>query len=177
MIETERLILRPYSPNDWRDLFECLSSEDAVKFEPYGIFTEEECRREAENRSKDGNYTAVCLKENGKLIGNIYFARQAYDNWELGYVFNPAYQRKGYASEAARAAVSDAILNRGARRIEAKCNPLNEPSWRLLERIGLRREGHRIKNIYFKRDAKGNPVWADTFIYGILADELLTNNQ
>jgi len=51
------------------------------------------------------------------------------------------------------------------------CNPLNEPSWRLLERLGMRREGHLIKNIYFKKDECGNPIWADTLEYAVLASE------
>ena len=54
------------------------------------------------------------------------------------------------------------------------CNPLNKPSWKLLERLGFRREGHLIKNIYFKKDSLGDPIWSDTYEYGILAEEWKT---
>jgi len=67
--------------------------------------------------------------------------------------------------------VDDAIQNQKARRVVAMCNPLNERSWRLLERLGMRREGHLIQNIYFKTDASGRPLWSDTYEYGLLACE------
>jgi RimJ/RimL family protein N-acetyltransferase len=77
----------------------------------------------------------------------------------------------GYATESAEAVIKEAFENLGARRIIAMCNPNNEPSWRLLERLGMRREGHLIKNIYFKKDAAGNPIWQSTYEYAILIDE------
>ena len=51
------------------------------------------------------------------------------------------------------------------------CNPVNTTSWRLLERLGMRREGHLIQNIYFKKDENGEPIWSDTFEYAILKNE------
>ena len=51
------------------------------------------------------------------------------------------------------------------------CNPLNVSSWRLLERLNLRREGHLKQNIFFKYDDEGNPMWNDTYEYGILKHE------
>lgn len=170
-METERLIIRYFKPDDWLGLFEYLSQESVVKFEPYEVFTEEASRQEAVRRSADTHFRAVCLKDNGKLIGNIYLAKQDFDTWELGYVFNERYQGRGYASEAARAVVDDAIKQRNARRIIAMCSPLNKPSWKLLERLGMRREGHLLKNIFFKRDDDGCPIWLDTYVYALLADE------
>ena len=111
------------------------------------------------------------MKDTGKLIGNIYLAEQEFDTWELGYVFNKNFQRMGYATEAVKALLDDIFHDKNARRIVAMCNPLNEPSWKLLERLGFRKEGHLIKNIYFKKDGDGNPIWSDTYEYGILADE------
>jgi RimJ/RimL family protein N-acetyltransferase len=170
-METLRLILRRFTPDDWRDLHEYLSQPETVRFEPYDIFTEEAAKREAERRAGDESFIAVCLKACGKLIGNIYLAKCDYGNWELGFVFNKRYLGQGYATEAARAAIDDVFKNKNARRIFAMCNPLNERSWKLLERIGMRREGHLIKNISFKTDEAGQPVWADTYEYGLLAEE------
>ena len=67
--------------------------------------------------------------------------------------------------------MEDVFANRHAHRVIAMCNPLNEPSWRLLERLGMRREGHLRRNIFFKRDEGGCPLWQDTYLYGILASE------
>ena len=55
--------------------------------------------------------------------------------------------------------------------VTAMCNPLNTASWKLMERLGMRREGHLIQNIWFKRDERGEPIWSDTYEYAILADE------
>jgi len=142
-----------------------------VRFEPYEVFTEKASRKEAARRSGDPSFWAVCLRENEKLIGNVYLGQQDFGTWELGYVFNKDYHGKGYATEAACALLDDIFANQAARRAVAMCNPLNTPSWRLLERLGMRREGHFIKNIYFKRDAQGNPIWCDTYAYGILKEE------
>jgi hypothetical protein len=68
-METERLIIRKFCANDWKDLYEYLSQKETVKYEPYEIFTEEESRKEALNRSENDVFWAVCLKSSGKLIG------------------------------------------------------------------------------------------------------------
>ena len=71
-METERLMIRRFNSDDWQDLFEYLSQKEVVKFEPYEVFTEELSRQEAAKRSDDNNFWAICLKDCGKLIGNIY---------------------------------------------------------------------------------------------------------
>ncbi len=171
MIETQRLIVRRFTSEDWKDLHEYLSDPKVVFYEPYEVFTENECKTEAIRRSNDDTFWAVCLKENKKLIGNIYLSMQEFDTWELGYVFNFSYQGKGYAIESARAVVDYAIKQCAVRRITAKCNPDNEKSWRLLERLNMRREGHLKQNVYFKTDGNNHPIWQDTYEYALLSSE------
>jgi RimJ/RimL family protein N-acetyltransferase len=170
-METGRLLLRRFTLDDWRDLHEYLSQESVVKYEPYEVFTEDASKQEAIRRTENTGFWAVCLKDNGKVIGNIYLAKQEFDTWALGYVFNANYQGMGYATEAAQARIDTAFRNENARRIIAMCNPLNKPSWKLLERLGMRREGYLLQNIYFKKDNNGCPIWQDTYEYGILATE------
>lgn len=50
------------------------------------------------------------------------------------------------------------IENLNVRRIIAMCNPENTPSWKLMERLQMRRKGILLKNIYFKTDKNGNPI-------------------
>ena len=170
-METIRLKLRRFLPDDWQDLFEYLSQKEVVKFEPYDVFTQEQAKQEAINRSNNPDFWAVCLKDTGKLIGNIYLAKQEVDTWELGFVFNCTYQGKGYATEATKALIDDLFSNNNARRIIAMCNPLNTASWKLLERLNMRREGHLLKNTWFFKDENGNPIWQDTYEYAILKEE------
>jgi RimJ/RimL family protein N-acetyltransferase len=170
-LQTERLVIRRFTPGDWQDLYEYLSDPEVVRYEPYDVYTEEQCRQEAIRRSSDKAFWAVCLAESGRLIGNLYLSAGQFGAWELGYVFNPRYQGQGYATESARAIVAHAFEMLGARRIVAMCNPDNHRSWRLLERLGMRREGHLRQNVYFKRRPNGSPIWLDTYEYALLASE------
>jgi RimJ/RimL family protein N-acetyltransferase len=107
------------------------------------------------------------------MVGHLYFHRvepAELQTYELGYIFNPGDQGRGYATEAARALVGHAFAMMAAHRVVAHCNPANTASWRLLERIGFVREGHLRRNIFFRRDAAGRPIWQDTFAYGRTAD-------
>lgn len=176
-METERLLIRRFKPDDWEDLHEYLSQEQVVQYEPYEIATVEESMQKAINRSVNEKIWAVCLKDTGKLIGNIYLSKEEFDSWELGFAFNVKFQGKGYATEAARFLTEYAFTEHNARRVTAMCNPLNQSSWKLLERLGMRREGHLIKNIYFKKDEFNKPIWADTFLYGILASEWFESKE
>lgn len=164
-------MIRPFLETDGPGLFAYLSDERAVHHEPYGVFTEEGAYREAARRAADPAFGAVCLKTTEELIGNVYLSEQDFDTWEIGYVFNPHFWGKGYATEAMQAVVRYAFIEGRARRVVAHCNPENPASWRLLERLHLRREGHLRQNIWFKKDAQGQPVWLDTYDYGLLRDE------
>lgn len=92
-------------------------------------------------------------------------------NWEVGYVFNRLYHRNGYAREAVKKLVDFVFSSKNAHRVYANCNPENVASWRLLEALGFRQEGKLLKNVYFRKDAAGNPLWQDTYIYGLLREE------
>jgi RimJ/RimL family protein N-acetyltransferase len=85
---------------------------------------------------------------------------------ELGWVFDPAFGGKGYATEAVRALVGLCFGPLGLRRLHADCFYDNEPSWRLMERIGMRRELHTVKESLHR--TKG---WLDGLSYALLAEE------
>ena len=167
---TDRLVIREFKEADGEDLYEYLSNEEVVKFEPYKAFTREEAYAEAKRRSEDNNFLAVCLND-GKLIGNLYFSKGEYETWEVGYVFNVNYWGNGYATEALKALINYSFGELGVRRIIAMCDPNNPNSWKLLERVGMRREGTLLQNVYFFTDENNNPIWKDTYEYGILKDE------
>jgi RimJ/RimL family protein N-acetyltransferase len=50
------------------------------------------------------------------------------------------------------------------------CNPENADSWRLLERLGMRREGFFRKKAFFRTDEAGNPLWHDAYEYAVLEE-------
>lgn len=141
---TKRLTIRRFKKADGEDLYEYLSDADVVRYEPYRPFTKEAAYNEAERRVGSDDFWAVCLKEE-KMIGNIYFSTGDYNTGEIGYVFNKRYWGHGYACEAVKTVMNYALDVLEVRRITASCDPLNERSWRLLERVGMRREGTLIQ--------------------------------
>lgn len=104
------------------------------------------------------------------MIGNIYCGSRDFSAKEVGYIVNRNYRRNGYAKEALSAVIGNAFRT-GAHRVFAECDMRNTPSWRLLERVGLRREAHFKQNIFFQIDESGTPVWKDTFVYAIIAED------
>lgn len=176
-LETQRLVLRRFQAEDWADLHEYLSCEEVVKYEPHDIFKEEDSKAEALRRASDQAFWAVCLQDTGKVIGNLYFQEQEFQTWELGYVFNREFQGRGYAAEACNKLLEYGFNTLQVRRVTAHCDPRNAPSWRLLERLKMRREGHFLQTGYFKSDERGLPLWHDTYAYGILGSEWLNLNN
>lgn len=169
---TERLVLRRFRASDGPALHDYLSRPEAVRFEPYPVQTLAQCERMAAQRAAGTSFWAVCLP-GGELIGNVYFPLVEPADWrtrELGYVFSPDHWGRGYATEAASALVGAAFED-GAHRVTARCDPRNTASWRLLERLGLRREGHLLQNASFDTGPDGEPVWKDTYLYAVLAQE------
>ncbi len=170
-IVTERLIIRNFKENDWEDILEYLSDEDVIKYSPYEKYNEEMAKIEVKKRVGTDDILAVCLKDNSKVIGELIYEKGEFDAMEIGFFFNPQYQGKGYAMESAGALIHFAFKTQGIRRITARCDSLNVKSGKLLERLKMRKEGELKKHIYFKYDALGDPIWADTCLYGILRDE------
>lgn len=168
---TQRLHIRRFVDGDWSDLYEYLSDAEVVRYEPYPPVTLDQSKELAEQRAASVDFWAVCLLDGGKLIGNVYLAEAEAHSWELGYVFNRAYQGKGYATEAVERLLGHIYQSKGAHRVFAQCNPENTASWKLLERVGFRREGHLKKNVSFHTDEHGSPVWQDTLLYGLLGEE------
>ncbi len=172
-LRTPRLHVRRFLPTDGPGLHGYLSRPEAVEFEPYPVQTAAACERWAAERAADPDFWAVCLSD-GTLVGNLYLHRcepLPWRTWELGYVFHPDHWGHGYASEAASALVAACFRDRGAHRIVAHCDQLNVRSWRLLERIGFRREGAMRQNASFTTDEDGAPVWKDTYLYAALGQE------
>lgn len=168
-IATERLYLRPFEKRDAEDMYVYLSDPEVVRFEPYAPYTRAMCDEEAANRAENPNFIAV--EWHGHVIGNIWLGRADAYTFEIGWVFNRLYQGKGYAAEAARAVIGQAFSTQGAHRVIALCDPHNAPSCRLCERLGMRREAHMKKNVFFFRDEKGCPIWKDTIQYAVLDEE------
>ena len=171
-IRTGRLLLRPFSESDYDDLFEFLSQLADDEFEGCPGITYENGREHLKYRLGSEEFYAIELAGCGKVIGNICCGNRDFAAKEVGYIINKRYQRQGYAAEALSAVIAQAFRE-GVHMVYAECDPRNGPSWKLLEKVGLRREGHFRQNIWFHRDENGAPVWKDTLIYVILENDMV----
>lgn len=174
-IETERLILRRVRHDDFEQLFPIHSDPDVCRYLPYEPRDEAGMREALEKRvaldrlepGGDPLFLAVELKETGEVIGEVllfYLSEEARQG-EVGYVFSPDFQGKGYAMEATRAFMDACFKEFNLHRICARCSAANTPSWRLMEKLKMRREADFREHELFKGE------WDHMYIYAILEDE------
>lgn len=96
---------------------------------------------------EDGVQLAIVRRDNGRLVGDIYLQREGEGYW-VGYTIAPEHARQGYAFEAVSAMI-DHLRAEGAAWIKGGVMPENEPSIRLLEKLGFSYTGvHDGERIY-----------------------------
>jgi len=166
-IETSNLIIRNYKLEDENDLCEYMLQRVNAEFEAYPDFSREKGKEEVEFRSQSDEFYAIELKKEHKVIGNVYLGKRDFNARELGYVLNENYHRNGYGSEASKAMV-EYMFKQGVHRIYAECAPQNTASWKLMSKIGMEREAYFKKNVSFHKDANGDPIYWDTYVYALL---------
>lgn len=137
-----------------------------MKYIPEGVMTLEETNNFIlENTAEDAEKFAVLLKDENRLIGHIaffkYFGNPTY---KIGWVFNPKYYNKGFATEAAQTVLEFGFYKMKLHRIIATCQPENSTSYRIMEKIGMQREG------YFKKCIPHEDDWWDEYYYVILGE-------
>ncbi|WP_010097801.1 GNAT family N-acetyltransferase [Ornithinibacillus scapharcae] len=166
-ITTERLQIRYFKYDDWKSVYEYTSADSVMRYIPDGASSEEDTKKfVSENVDEKAKYFPVILKENHALIGHIIFHKYFGEHtYEIGWVFNPKYYNKGYASEAASAILKHGFEVMKLHRIIATCQPENIVSYRVMEKIGMRREG------FFKKCIPNGEDWWDEYYYAILAEE------
>lgn len=173
MIQTERLILRPFLESDAADVLEYLKEPAVNCFADMKLHSLEEAREEMKKRVGETEYYfAIVLKEEDKVIGEIdaYPERQG-DTFSPCWMLNDDYQGKGYAYEAAHAFLDYLFQEKGARRIYAYTEDYNVSSQHLCERLGMRREGLFKEFVTFVNYPDGTPCYENTMQYAILRKE------
>lgn len=175
-VRTERLLLRPATPADSAPVWRYRQQEPVSRWLTRAPSTPADFRAHFE--SAEALAKTVVVERDGTVIGDLMVA--VGDAWaqeevkdrargrqaELGWVLDPDHAGHGYATEAVRALLRICFTDLGLRRIEAGCFAANEPSWRLMERVGMRRESFTRKDALHR-----SGEWMDGMAYGILAEE------
>ncbi|MBD0372302.1 MAG: GNAT family N-acetyltransferase [Pyrinomonadaceae bacterium] len=151
-LETERLVLRMVVPEDAEEFHRIWNDPVVMKYIEGWRPTLEEARAAITRllqhwRDKGFGQWAVLLKEEGRLIGYIGFKHlDRTPEIELLYGIDKPYWGQGYTTEAARACLRYIFENTAHDRIVAVADPENTGSWRVMEKLGMRRE--RVARYY-----------------------------
>lgn len=175
-VETEHLVLRPATLDDLAATW-AIRRLDAVSRwltrAPQSFQEHQEQFTEPDSLAK-----TIVITLDGTVIGDLMVAIG--DAWAqaevidaardvqagLGWTLHPDHTGRGFATEALEAVLRICFDQLGLRRVTADCFAGNERSWRLMERIGMRRETHSVRDSLHRSGA-----WLDGYGYALLADE------
>ena len=174
-IQTERLVLRAYRPDDLDALLGIVSRIDVNRF----LYTEPRNEDEAVEllQRKLGNTelldeddqisAAVCRRDTGELVGDqmMRWVSREHRTGEIGFMFHPDHHGLGYATESARPLIDWGFEVAGFHRIIGRLDARNFASARVLEKLGMRREAMMIENEWVKGE------WQSGIEYAILERE------
>ncbi|MEP6598957.1 MAG: GNAT family N-acetyltransferase [Actinomycetota bacterium] len=174
-VRTERLLLRPLTAADTAGLLAYRSREDVCRWVPFSPMTAAEIADRlatvwsgTELVDEGQSLTlGVELAGSGELLGDVvlFWHSREHSGGEIGYVLNPEFGGKGYATEAVRGVLQLGFDELGLHRIIARIDARNEASARLASRLGMRQEAHLLRNERFKGD------WSDELDFAMLVDE------
>ncbi|MBV9924695.1 MAG: GNAT family N-acetyltransferase [Acidobacteria bacterium] len=176
-IETGRLVLRRLCDGDLGAFMAYLNDPLVARYQSWESYTEAQAREVIERQrgvepGRPGEWFtfAAELKGTGELAGHVALSVKADDprQAEIGFTFARGRQGRGLAREAAEAVLEYAFGVLGLHRVVAITDCENERSVALLERLGMRREGHFVENIWFKG------AWGSEYLYALLRREWLS---
>ncbi len=175
-VRSRRLILRPAGVDDLEVTWRFRRLEEVSRWltrAPASLGDYRPHFQDPDNLAK-----TIIIEMEGQVIGDLML--QVEDAWaqtevaaparrvqaELGWVLHPAHSRRGYGTEAVRELIRLCFEGLGLRRVVANCFAANEASWRLMERVGMRREAYTVRDSLHR-----SGLWLDGMSYALLADE------
>jgi RimJ/RimL family protein N-acetyltransferase len=174
-LTTERLLLRPYTPDDLDDAYAFMSRPDVVRYLYWEARTRDEVRAFLDKRATlhtlavegDSLVLAVERRGDGRVIGevNLRWVSVEHRQGETGFVFHPDAQGQGYAREAATRMLDLAFDELGLHRVCAHTDGRNSASAGLMARLGMQQEACLREAEIFKGE------FGVELVYAVLEDE------
>ena len=173
-LTTNRLILREFEESDWQTVLNYQQDPLYLRYNPWTYRTPEDVRSFvnrfilwSKEQPRRRFQFAITLRQNGQLIGNGGIRMKFANAWEadLGYELDSRYWSNGYATETATMLLALGFHDLHLHRIWAHCILENTASAHVLEKIGMRLEGHLRENEWMKNR------WWDTLQFAILDHE------
>lgn len=179
-LRTERLTLRPATDDDVDPTWAYRRLPEVTEWVTRRPADLAEYRSEFRDPARLAATVVVQLghDQDSPVLGDLVLRRT--DGWtqrevadqgrgteaEIGWAFDPACAGHGYATEAVRELLRVTFEDHGLRRVVAHCFFDNVPSWRLMERVGMRREGHAVRDSLHRSGR-----WLDSLVYAMLDEE------
>jgi len=176
-LETPRLRLRHFTDAGLALFMAYRNDPEVARYQGWEGISEPEARAFLQEQKEiqpgvPGHWfqIAVELKETGMLVGDCALKIEEHDERqaEIGYTLSRGYQGRGIASEAVSRVLEYAFVTLGMHRVIAMTACENVASVALLERLGLRREGHFRQSVWLKGK------WEDEYLYAMLQEEWRT---
>ena len=173
LISSERLLLRPLQSGDRADSLAHVTNPDMMRFigEPLtaqqGIERFEQGLMPWTGEPDSKLLLVIERQDDRRYLGELMFRHldETPEIGELGYALMPSYTGQGYAYEAVAALIHYLFCEHKLHKLTARCDSRNVPSYRLMEKLGMRREG------CFRAHKYLDGQWRDTVYYGLLASE------
>jgi RimJ/RimL family protein N-acetyltransferase len=175
-VRTARLTLRPATADDVEATWAYRRRDEVNRWITRAPATVEDYRDQFTD--PDRLARTLVIERDGLVIGDLMLNVE--DAWaqaeiadqaqqvqaELGWSVHPDHAGRGYATEAVRALIRTCFEELGLRRLTANCFAANDASWRLMERVGMRRESYTVRDSLHR-----SGQWLDGVTYALLADE------
>jgi RimJ/RimL family protein N-acetyltransferase len=175
-VRTDRLLLRPATPDDAAATWEFRRLPEFSEWMTRAPASLEEYAQQF--AELDSLAKTLVVGRDGHVIGDLMLSVE--DAWaqaevaeqargvqaELGWGLHPGHTGRGYATEAVRELLRICFDELRLRRVTAACFAENVASWRLMERVGMRRESYTIRESLHRSGG-----WLDSMTYALLADE------
>jgi len=164
MLEGKTVNLRIMEKEDLPLISEWFNDpEYGGEYEPLEQITLKELEKWYDSPHPNEEWFIVEKKDKSK-IGHVFHTASG-QGFEIGYRLIPSERNKGYGAEAVNLVVDFLFLSKNIVRIQAKANPRNIASQRVLEKAGFKREGVIRKDVFIRGK------WQDGVLYSILREE------
>ena len=169
-IETPRMIIRDFTPEDAADLHDIFGDEETMEnCEPAYDFEKTEKFLTSFCIGQNGAVAAV-HKESGKVMGYILFNEFNESVYEMGWIYNRSFWRQGLAFESCKAVIDYAFTELKVHKVFAEAIDAVK-SVRLMKKLGMQLEGIQRSQT---KDLQSN--WVDLYFYGLLEEDWRRNN-
>jgi RimJ/RimL family protein N-acetyltransferase len=175
-VRTERLSFRPSTAEDADPIFDIRAIPEVSEWLP--VLPTDRTAWTERFREPARMAVTLALELDGTIIGDLFLHLE--DAWaqaeiadqakntvaEVGWVITPEHAGRGLATEAAEALLRVCFEDLRVRRVKALCFADNVASWKIMEKLGMRREEYNVADSLHRSGR-----WLDGMGYAILADE------